>query len=95
MIKIWKLSEIGLQGPLKIVFLHIIQISCTVKPVFKGHYDERTGQPVIRGHFLRTVSSLPHVKEPVMKGHLSCRDTFLSDIEVSLEDRFYCNWKYK
>ena len=34
------------------------------------------GHPVIRGHFLRTVSYLPHVKEPVMKGHLSCRDTF-------------------
>ena len=31
---------------------------------------------MIRGHFLRTVSYLPHVKEPVMKGHLSCRDTF-------------------
>ena len=43
-----------------------------------------TGHPVIRGHFLRTVSYLPHVKEPVMKGH------FLSDIEVSPEDRFYC-----
>ena len=45
---------------------------------------------MIRGHFLKTVSYLPHVKEPVMKGHLSCRDTFLLDIEVSLEDRFYC-----
>ena len=34
------------------------------------------GHPVIRGHL--TVSYLPHVKEPVsvMKGHLSCRDTF-------------------
>ena len=28
------------------------------------------GGPVIRGHFLRTVSYLPHVKEPVTKGHL-------------------------
>ena len=44
------------------------------------------GQPVIRGHFLKTVSYLPHVKEPVMKGH------FLSDIAVSLEDRFYCTY---
>ena len=32
--------------------------------------------PVIRGHFLKTVSYLPHVKEPVTKGHRSCRDTF-------------------
>ena len=29
------------------------------------------------------------VKEPATKGHLSCRDTFSGDIEVSLEDRFY------
>ena len=34
------------------------------------------GHPVIRGHFLRTVSYIPHVKEPVTKGHLSCRHTF-------------------
>ena len=34
-------------------------------PVFKGHSYE--GTPVIRGHFLRTVSYLPHVKEPVMR----------------------------
>ena len=35
------------------------------------------------------VSSRPYFKEPVMKGHLSCRD-ITGDIEVSLEDRFYC-----
>ena len=29
------------------------------------------GRPVIRGHFLRNVSYLPHVKKPVKKGHLS------------------------
>ena len=34
------------------------------------------GHHVIRGHFLRTVSYIPHVKEPVTKGYLSCRDTF-------------------
>ena len=39
---------------------------------------------MIGEHFLKTVSYLPHVKETVMKGH------FLSDIKVSLEDRFYC-----
>ena len=39
----------------------------TVNPVFKGHCDE--GHPVIRGHFLRTMSYIPHVKEPVTKGH--------------------------
>ena len=49
-------------------------------------------KPVTRGHFLRTLSYLPHV-EPATKGHLSCRDTFSSDIEVSLEDRFYCSIK--
>ena len=48
-----------------------------------------SGDTATKGHFLKTVSYLPHVKEPVTKGHLSCRDT-LSDIEVSLEDRFYC-----
>ena len=31
---------------------------------------------MIRGRFLRTGSYPPHVNEPVMKGHLSCRDTF-------------------
>ena len=34
------------------------------------------GRPVIRGHFLRTVSYLPHAKDPVTNGHLSCSDTF-------------------
>ena len=34
------------------------------------------GHPVISGHFLRTVSYFPNVKEPVMEGHPSCRDTF-------------------
>ena len=58
------------------------------------------GQPLNRGHFLRILSYLPHVKESAMKGHPSCRDTLfgilvsLEDrfyyIEVSLEDRFYC-----
>ena len=33
------------------------------------------GHPVIRGHFLAAMSYLPHVKETVMKRHLSCRDT--------------------
>ena len=32
------------------------------------------GHPLIRGHFLRAVSHLFHVKEPV--GYLSYRDTF-------------------
>ena len=32
------------------------------------------GHPQIRGHLLKTVSYLPDVKEPVMKGHMSCRD---------------------
>ena len=43
------------------------------------------GHPVIRGHFLRTVSYLPHVKEAVMKGHLSCRDTFSGILRCPLK----------
>ena len=46
------------------------------------------GQPVIRGHFLRTVSYLPHVKEPVTKGHLSCRDTFSRILRCPLKTGF-------
>ena len=46
------------------------------------------GHPVIRGHFLRTVSYLPHVKEPVMKGHLSCRDTFSGILRCPLKKGF-------
>ena len=43
---------------------------------------------MIRGHFLRTVSHLPHVKEPVMKGHLSCRDTFSGILRCPLKTGF-------
>ena len=39
------------------------------------------GHPLIRGHFIRKLSYLPHVKEPVIKGHLSCRESIF-DIEV-------------
>ena len=46
------------------------------------------GQPVIRGHFLKTVSYLPHVKEPVMKGYLSCRDTFSRILRCPLKTGF-------
>ena len=46
------------------------------------------GQPVIRGNFLRTVSYLPHVKEPVTKGHLSCRDTFSQILRCPLKTGF-------
>ena len=44
---------------------------------------------MIRGHFLRTVSYLPHVnKEPVTKGHLSCRDTFSWILRCPLKTGF-------
>ena len=33
-------------------------------------------KPFVKGQLLRTVSHLPHVKEHVMEGHPSCRDTF-------------------
>ena len=46
------------------------------------------GHPGMRGHFLRTVSYLPHVKEPVMKGHLSCRDTFYGILRCPLKTGF-------
>ena len=42
--------------------------------------------------FSETVAYLPHVKGPVMKGHLPCGDTFICNIEVSPEDGFYCMW---
>ena len=66
--------------------LVIVTNTCTVK--LSSRDTPMRGQPVIRGHFLRMVSYLPHVKEPVTKGHLSCRDTFS---RMSLEDRFYCS----
>ena len=43
---------------------------------------------MIRGHFLRTVSYLLHVKEPVTKGHLSCRDTFSQILRCPLNTGF-------
>ena len=46
------------------------------------------GHPVIAGHFLRTVSYLPHVQEPVTKGHLSCRDTFSRILRCPLKTSF-------
>ena len=45
-----------------------------IRPVFKRHSNERT--PSDQGTFSRMSSYFPHVKEPVMKGHLSCWDTF-------------------
>ena len=35
---------------------------------------------MIRGRSLRTVSYIPHVKDPVMEGHLSCRNTILTGV---------------
>ena len=46
------------------------------------------GHPVVKGHFLKTVSYLPHVKEPVKKGHLSCRDTFSWILRCPLKTGF-------
>ena len=43
---------------------------------------------MIRGHVLKMVSYLPHVKEPVMKGHLSCRDTFSRILMCPLKTGF-------
>ena len=54
---------------------YLTSFSHAVKAVFEG-------QPVIKKYFLRTLSYLPHVNEPAINGHLSCRDT-IWDIEVS------------
>ena len=43
------------------------------------------GHPVIRGHPFRTMSYLRHNKEPVKKGHLSCRDTFSGILRCPLK----------
>ena len=37
------------------------------------------------GRFLRTLPYLPHVKEPVTKGHLSCRDTLSGILRCPLK----------
>ena len=61
----------------------------TVKPAFKGHTDE--GTPCDQGTLSQNgVLSSPCWETcdegtPVMWAH------FLSDIKVSLQDRFYCN----
>ena len=47
---------------------------CTVKPVFKGHCDE--GTPCDQGTLSQNGVLSSHVKEPMTKGHRSCRDTF-------------------
>ena len=47
-----------------------------------------TRHPVIRGHFLRAVSYLPPIKEPVTKPHLSCRDTFSVILRCPLKTGF-------
>ena len=43
---------------------------------------------MMREHFLKTVSYLPHVKEPMMKGYLSCRDTFSGMLRCPLKTGF-------
>ena len=55
-----------------------------VRMCLKGSrgYDEGTTSD------LRTVSYLPHVKEPVTKGHLSCRDTFSWILRCPLKTGF-------
>ena len=46
------------------------------------------GHPLIRGCFLRIIFYHPHVKEPVMKGYLSCRDNFHEILRNSLKTDF-------
>ena len=56
----------------------VFSARCPIFPMLRNlcwrDTPRERGHPVIRGRFLSTVSYLPHVKEPVMKGHLSCRD---------------------
>ena len=61
-------------------------IHITVQPILQGTLMR--GHPHTRGHFLITTPYLHHVKEPVMKGHLSCRDTFSWILECPLKTGF-------
>ena len=44
--------------------------------------------PVTRRCFLRNVLYLPHVKEPAIKEHLSCMDTFCGTLSCPLKTGF-------
>ena len=46
------------------------------------------GHPRMKGHFLTAVSHLPHVKKPVIKGYLSCRDIFSVILKCPLKTGF-------
>ena len=68
-----------------------------VKPIFKGHsvrVHPLHSKPVFRGHcdqatFSQNGVLSAHVKEPAVKGHLSCRDTFSWIFRCLIKDRYY------
>ena len=66
--------------------LRMFMTGYTVKPVFRGHFDERI--PCDNRIISKNVSHLPHVKAHVMKGHLSCRDTFSVILRCPLKTGF-------
>ena len=55
---------------------------------YRLKYNPSFRDTLMRGHFVKTMPYLPHVKEPVMKGHLSCRDTFSWILECPLKTGF-------
>ena len=69
------------------VYMYICIRLYTVKPVFKVHSDKT---PINLGAFFQksVLQYLSHIKEPVMKGHLSCTDHFSGVLECSLKTGF-------
>ena len=66
----------------------IILCKCTIKSVLKWDYNMRLLAPCSSQCFLTIVSYLPHVKEPVMKGRMSCKDTFPGILRRPLKTGF-------
>ena len=69
---------------------HQVDINSTVKPVFKGHSDERT--PSDQGTFSQNRVLSSPVKEPVTKGHLPCMDNFSWILRCPFQTGFTVHW---
>ena len=86
-------SDLNLSQDLRVLYNYItVQYSETCLQGKPQSHRESVPicHPVIRGHFLRMASYLPHGScdegTPVMWGHI-----LHDDVEVSLEDRYYCS----
>ena len=62
-----------------------------VKPVFTDTLFK--GQPVYKGDFAQSLINISCINEPLLKGHLSIKDTFLQSHEWSVKHGFYCTIK--